>query len=306
MLRLVLRRRHIAGALALALLLAACGGNAGSLPTTPTPTPEETEQGTATTGNQPTSTEAASPGPALSCEDPQPTEIGLGTQVESETTESLPTLCFWIEIPDGLESLAMNLTGLNANLELKAGYGFVRTVQFNTGEFWDSREDETAAEEIVIQNPTSGPYFLMVGPAGLGDVSSFQLLVTSTPELTLALSGAPVPDGSSCAPPATEIAIGATADGEVLARDASPEPRAYYCVEVPAGVGTLTIGVSELSGDLEVLVTRPGRTDFWGDLNRGGTDRTVVIEGPEPGIYQIEIAGAYPGAESTFTVTISG
>ncbi len=307
MMHRVLRRHGAAAALALTLLIAACGSDDGSLPTSATQAATgDTGQTTVATAGRPATTEAASSGPALVCEDPQPTEIGLGTPVDFETTDSVPTLCFWIEIPDGLGSIAMNLSGLGANLELAAGYGFVRTVQFHTGEFWDSREDGTAAEAIVLQNPASGPYFLTVGPAGFGDISVFQLLVTSTPEMNLAPTGAPLPDGSLCAPPATEVAIGASTDGEVMARDTSPEPRAYFCVEVPAGVGTLTIAVSELSGDLEMFVTRPGTSDFWSDRSRGGIDRSVVIEGPEPGAYHIEIAGAYQGAASTFTVTISG
>lgn len=68
----------------------------------------------------------------------------------------------------------------------------------------------------------------------------------------------------------------------------------------------LTIAVSELSGDLEIFVTRPGTTDFWSDRSRGGTDRSVVIAGPEAGVYGIEVAAAYQGAESIFTVTVSG
>ncbi len=90
-----------------------------------------------------------------------------------------------------------------------------------------------------------------------------------------------------------------------MAGNTSPEPRAYYCVEVPAGVGTLTVDLSGLTGDLDLFVEAAAGA-FATDRNRGGDSRNVVIDSPVPGAYYIDVAAAYSGTGSQFTITVTG
>lgn len=290
------RRILIAAILAGSLFINACGGDGSGTGTTDQPEPGTGE--TVTAGSEPPTTTGVSGEPALLCENPPPTEFGLGTPVASETTESLPTLCFWIEIPDGLESVSFDLTGLASDLNLAVGYGFLYTLQFNMGDFWPSRESGTADESIALENPAPGPYFVSVGPGGFESFSMFGLSATSRPEMSVAVTGEQAPDSGSCHAPATELTVGVPTTGKVVAQNNS-EPRTYFCVEIPDGPETLTIELSDLDGNVDVFVRRGGTTELWVDRSRGGTERSVVVESPTPGAYQIEVAGD----ESTFVVT---
>ena len=300
-------RKHLSMALAAALVFAACGGG-GSIVTTEAEAPQGTAAVPESTVPQtdPATTQPASSGEFVLCESPAPTEIGTGASVEGANSDDLPTVCFWVEIPDGLASVAFELDGLAANLDLAVGYGFARVLIFHTGEFWPSREDGTTAETIELENPKAGPYFITVGPSGFEDFSSFSLSVTTEPAITAAPTGGALPDSNTCGGPVTVLAIGESAEGEVVARNTSPEPRAYYCVEVPAGVGALTVDLSGLTGDLDLFVEATAVGAFATDRSRGGDSRNVVIDSPVQGAYYIDVAAAYSGTGSQFTITVRG
>jgi hypothetical protein len=253
----------------------------------------------------PTSEPEAAPGPALLCEDHTVEELGLGESIESSIDDPVWTRCFWVEIPEGLSSATFELSGVSADLTLGVGYGFVVTLQYNIAEFWRSGEAELSDEIVVIENPAPGPYFLAVGPGGLRTQAQFTLGVRTEPEMTSPPTGAAFPAPGTCAGPAAELTVGGSVDAELAASDRDPLPRRYFCVLVPEGLSSLTIALSGLESDLDLFVrrTRPGE---WTDRSRGGEGRTVVIENPPGGTYFIDVAPAYRGAGSAFTLSVSG
>ena len=61
------------------------------------------------------------------CHNPVPVEIGLGTAYDGDSTGDSPPVCFWVEVPEGLDNLSFQLDGLSADLNLEIGYGFARS-----------------------------------------------------------------------------------------------------------------------------------------------------------------------------------
>jgi hypothetical protein len=286
------------GAAAAVLLFASCGAADEAATTAIAPTETQAAASAATTA--PTQT----PEPTLVCEKPPPTELALGSTVTSDIDDAFPIRCFWVEVPENLNSMTIELTDLTADLNLALVYGFLVNLQYNTGEFWQSTENGTADEAVVIKNPQPGPYYIKVGRAGSGESSPFTLTVRTEPAMTATTTGATLPSTETCAPPATEITLGAAATSEVIARDEPPLPRRYFCVQAAEGLSSMTIELTGLTGDLDLLVRLSTRPEVWVDRSRGSSERVVVIESPEPGPYYIEVAGAYPGASSAFTLNV--
>ncbi len=294
-------KRIVITALFLALLLAGCGGEEQldvfpeesegevmqqELPAEPTPEPQ-----------QPST-------PSLVCEDPAPVELGIGESHEDVIDDPVWTRCYWVQIPEGLTSLSFELGGLNADLNMSVGYGFLVTLQYNIGEFWQVAQDGTADEILTLENPAPGPYFIKVGIAGLKEPSPFTLEVRTVPESTSGPSGAALPEPGECAPPAIEIPLDGSIDSEIVGKSQDPLPRRYFCVQVPQGLSNLTVQISGLEGNLDLFVRRTQPAE-WMDLSRGGDSRTVLIENPVAGAYYVTVAGALTGAGSPFTLNVS-
>jgi hypothetical protein len=298
------RRLIIPTATAALLLSSACGGDvAPSLGNASTTTGA---QGTTPSVGGTSTTQPG--GRDLICENPPPEEVGLGSTIAAEIDDDRPIRCFWVQVPEGLSGISFELTGLGADLVLNVGYGFLDAVQYHIREFWRSNEDGTADEVVAIENPQPGPYYLTVGPSGFGDFSPFELRTTTTPEMTAAPTGAAVPDASSCVEPATEIELGSSISSEVVARDAPaealvPEARVYFCVQVPDGLGSLTVDVTELEENLNLLVRLVSANQQW-ITESGDGERSVIVENPAPGAYYIDVASSRSGSSSTFTLTV--
>lgn len=152
------------------LLLASCGGgDDGSATTTEQPT-------AATTTEQPAGATTAPSG--LICDEPPPNEMTLDSPVTSESEGA--DQCFWIEVPVGAATLRVELTGLEAPLNLSVGYADVETIQYHVGDFWRSAEDGIADELLIVENPEAGIYYLVVGPGGYRDMSPFTLIASTS------------------------------------------------------------------------------------------------------------------------------
>jgi len=289
-------RWSLSTAAAALLLLGACGDDAAP------PTGGASTTTTQAQGATPATTTPSVAG--IVCENPPPEEIGLGSTVNGELTEVARNQCFWVEVPEGLDTVSFELTGLTADLDLNVGYGFLDTVQYHYREFWRSKQDGTDDKLVVIEDPPAGPYYLMVSPAGFDDFSSFALQAATTPEMTATPTGANLPAADSCPKASTEVDIGSSTSSELVGRDGTPHARVYFCVRVPAGLGSLTVDVSGLEDYLDLEVRLVSANQQWGDWNRGGTERSVVVENPVPGVYYIDLASALSGASSTFTLNV--
>jgi len=281
---------------ALLLILTACGS------------PEPSQEGAAeppAAAEKPEPTQTSVPASNLICENPPPQEIGIGTAVDSEIADPRWEMCYWVEIPQGLASATFHLEGLQADLNLNVGYGYVEVLQYVFGEYWSSRENGTTPEALVIDHPVPGPYFIKVGIAGPKEPSSFALSVTTSPETTADVTGAALPSPDRCGGPAQELALGEAAQGELADRSDGPRMRAYYCVMLPTGLDSVTIDLSGLTGFLEIFV-RHDVPAQWMDRDRQGDSRSVTIDDPQPGPYYIDVAVAVTGSGSPYTLTVSG
>ncbi len=285
-------------ALAVVLLLGACGS--------PGPEAGGPEEGPAAVEQQPGKpTPTSAPASNLICENPPPQEIGVGTPVSAEIGDPRWERCYWVELPEGLSSATFHLDGLSANLDLSIGYGYVEVLQYVFGEFWSSRESGTTPEALVVENPAPGPYYIKVGTAGPKDPSAFSLSVTTEPAMTAGVTGAPLPGHEVCEPPAQEIALDGSVQGELTDRGDGPHSRDYYCVQLPENLSSVTIDLSGLTSFLEIFV-RHDQPAQWMDRGRQGDTRTVTIEDPAPGPYYIDVAAAVTGTSSPYTLTVSG
>lgn len=158
------------------VLLASCGGDSD------TAASETTERETVTTEQQDPSqqqdTEDTGAVSTLPCDDPPPTEMAFETPIISQV-EGFDE-CFRLEVPAGVASFTIELTGLTSPLNLVVGYDDVETIQYFIGELWQSREDGTADEIVTIEDPKSGTYYVNVAVGGSGNSSPFTLSASST------------------------------------------------------------------------------------------------------------------------------
>ena len=280
----------------LLLSLVACGS--------PEPMPAENEPSQQPANTEQKATEKAAITSNLICENPPPEEIGVGTPIESEINDAHWELCYWVELPEGLSSATFLLDGLSANLDLTLGYGYVEVLQYAFGEYWRSGESETTPEAIVMENPAAGPYYIKVGTAGPKDPSPFSLSVSTEPETTAGVTGAPLPGQDRCERPAQELQLGEAVQGELTDRGDGPHSRQYYCVELPDGLSSVTIDLTGLSGFLEIFVRHEVAAE-WMDRGREGDARSVTIDNPAAGPYYIDVAAAVAGTSSPYTLTVS-
>jgi hypothetical protein len=239
------------------------------------------------------------------CQNPPPDEIALGSKVEGSIEDPVWLNCYWVEVPDGLDSVTFNLSGLTADLTMYAGYGFVYTLQTHTGEFYSSREDGTADEQIVVEKPKPGPYFIKVQPQGPKVSSPYALGVTTQPETTAPLTGQGTVGLNACARPAIELALGDSIDGELEVRSESPWDRDYYCLQVPDGMDSVTFQLTNLTGNIDLIV-RNLQGGFWADRVKQLDDRIITLENPAPGPYYIDAGWNRINEPSTYTITVSG
>lgn len=289
-----------------------CGGDAdegaaatpGTSPTTAAPgSVDDTDDPPATTTSRP----EESSGPQLACTDPVATEIGLGNPVTGEITGNSSEACYWVEVPDGLDSITIELSGVSANLAVNIGYGYVWNVQYpGSNRYWDVRPGDEPSASTTIESPTPGPYFLLVSPNRPNAASSFDLAVTAEPSTTTDPTGGPLAGIDQCESPASEIAAPVVFDDEVLlgGTQSSDNPRNYYCVMVPDGTDMLTVSLST-GGVLQLNVwhsagfTSPSvERTFQGVL-------TLVVDSPTAGPNYIVVSSVSSGGGEAFTMDVS-
>ena len=159
------------------MLVAACGGDSSSDTTTGAPIGSESgdDRGSDTvpSGDRSTTTKLD----RMVCHVPEPTPISLGEAVTGEVLGW--DECFTVDVPAGAATLTIELTGLQDQLNLTAGYADPETILYNIGDFWSSREDGLADETIVIESPEPGTYYVNVAVATYRNQSPFTL-TTST------------------------------------------------------------------------------------------------------------------------------
>ncbi len=182
------RPLSLASFVATLLLLAACGGSAS------TTTIAEQPAASSTTAQQTASptTTAQTPQPKEASEDtPQDIpecstsidEISLGATVSSEVVDGDP-LYFCVDIPTGVDSFTVSLTGLTANLALYVGYPDLETVQQGGVGYKSSTANDAEDKEVTVDiDPdriwSPGSYYIEVSASAFAS-STFSLTV-STP-----------------------------------------------------------------------------------------------------------------------------
>ena len=122
----------------------------------------------------------AQPASGLVCESPPPVAMEFGAAVDGENGSDAYTLCHVVEVPAGIGTMTIELTGLSDDLNVGVGFGNIDTVQFNTGEYWSSSEFGTADESVVIDDPAAGTYFIKIGPGTSKNVSAYTLAVSGS------------------------------------------------------------------------------------------------------------------------------
>ncbi len=169
------------------LFLASCGGSASTTTiaqqsAAPSTTAQQTA-GSATTPQtpQPTETSETTPQDIPECGGPID-EIGLGDTVNSEVVEGDP-LYFCVEIPTGVDSFTVSLTGLTANLALYVGYPDLETLQQGGVGLKSSTANDAEDKEVTVDiDPdlvwSPGSYYIEVSASAFAS-STFSLTVSA-------------------------------------------------------------------------------------------------------------------------------
>lgn len=170
--------RLLAPVLVCGLVASACGGDSAGTPDTTagalTGTQSEDDRGAGSASSDETTTTLD----RVVCHVPEPTPIPLGEATDGEILGW--DQCFTVEVPAGAAVFTVELTGLQDQLNLTAGYADPETILYNTGDFWASREDGLADESIVIENPEPGTYYINVAVATRRNQSPFTLTTTTS------------------------------------------------------------------------------------------------------------------------------
>jgi hypothetical protein len=122
----------------------------------------------------------AEPSSGLVCESPPPAAMEFGAAVTGQNGSDRYTVCHVVEVPAGIGTMTIELTGLSDDLNVGVGFGDIETVQFNTGEYWSSSESGTADESVVIDDPAAGTYFIKIGPGTSKNTSAYTLTVSGS------------------------------------------------------------------------------------------------------------------------------
>ena len=112
------------------------------------------------------------------CQVPEPAPIPLGESFDGEVLGW--DECFTVEVPAGVATFTVELTGLTDQLNLTVGHSDPETILYNTGAFWASREDDLADESVVIENPEPGTYYINVAVATNRNESPFTLSTSTS------------------------------------------------------------------------------------------------------------------------------
>jgi hypothetical protein len=84
-----------------------------------------------------------------------------------------------VDVPQGVTQLTITLTGLSDEINLVVGYNDPDTILFRTGDVWSSSEPGTADEQITIEGPQGGTYYIDVAVGTVRNVSPFALTVSA-------------------------------------------------------------------------------------------------------------------------------
>jgi hypothetical protein len=285
------------------LMIMGCSLGGRSAGPTSAPVGGEAPQAPADTATAKSQAQTVATGP---CQDPPIQEVGMGSKTQSDVDAETWKRCYWVVAPEGLDTLTFHVTGLTDNLSLYVGFGFLYTMQYHFGEFWQSIEQSTADEDVTLEAPMGGPYFIIVQVAGPKRSSPFVLSVSSSPTTTTEVTGNPLPSEDTCDVPATEVALGSNTHGQMDGQGKWPTlARTYYCVQVPEGLPSLKVELHDLTDPLDLFVHNKNTID-WMDRSFQGTDRSVTIDNPEPGAYYIDVGAGDANASSAFTLSVGG
>jgi hypothetical protein len=137
---------------------------------------------------------------------------------------------------------------------------------------------------------------------------------SGAPPADSASTSATSPLASNCDTPAVPLALGASVSGNIPQAAGYPENARYYCINVGAGVPSVTIELSGMDVDLDLYVgsgniasvqgvdLQAGETYEWKSNAFGTGAETVTIPTPAPGVYYAEIV-SFEGQASNYTLT---
>lgn len=149
----------------LVLLLSACGGGDSTDVTEP-PDDVATTVVSSPATTEPPAAEATTTLPAEQCDDPEATEISLSDPHEGAIPQG-EKMYFCVEVPAGVPSLTLSLTGATSDLDIFVGYPDMETVRSGGVTFWFSDEKGVGDEVLVIEPGLDdsiwvGPYYIEV------------------------------------------------------------------------------------------------------------------------------------------------
>lgn len=139
---------------------------------------------------------------------------------------------------------------------------------------------------------------------------------TATTQQQTTTSEIPPEDIPACEGSVDNVAIGSTVNAEIKGDD--PElSRMYFCVDVPTGVDSFTVSLTELTDDLGLFVGYPdldtvtsGGVGLRTSSTSDAADHGITIDiDPDliwsPGSYYIEVSAGNLTISSMFTLTVS-
>jgi large repetitive protein len=188
---------------------------------------------------------------------------------------------FYIDVPVGQTTLAVQTWGGTGDCDLYVSYGSTPTISSYGYRSWNYGNTET----ITVNNPTAGRWYV-----GLHAWSAYSGLTLnarySAPSLVTDLtSGVPISNISG-------------PQGSMY----------YYRILVSSGQGSLTIQTYGGTGDCDLYVklgSMPTTTSYDYRPYLSGNNETVTINNPAPGYWYIGLRGYFAYSGLTLRATIS-
>lgn len=172
------------------LVVAACGGSTSTTAAAQQTTTLPATTTTTATTQQQTSTSEIPPEDIPKCEGPVD-NVALGSTINAEVKADDPELSrmyFCVDVPTGIDSFTVSLTGLTADISLFVGYPDLETVKKGGVGLRTSSTNDAADHGITIDiDPdliwSPGSYYIEVSASNL--VSAGNLTISSVFTLTV-------------------------------------------------------------------------------------------------------------------------
>ena len=228
----------------------------------------------------------------------EPVALTSGVEVTGLSGEKDEDLYFYIDVPDGVAMLTVELTVGNGDPDLYVDTSNPPPLEGFLCRSWN---DAGTDELCNIDSPAEGRYYVRV--RGYDAFSDTTLVATAGESSE---EEPPEEEPPEEEPPADPVAL--TSGVAVTGLSGEKEEDLYFYIDVPDGIATLKVELSVGSGDPDLYVDTSNPPPLEGSLcrswNNAGTDELCTIDSPAEGRYFVRVSGYDVFSDATLIATL--